>query len=51
MLDPLFFSPIVVKQNTKPTTTSAIKENIANFDDEAISVVYINPFTPKSDPF
>ena len=38
------FSPIVVKQNTiaKPTTTSAIKENFANFDVEAISLVHIS---------
>ena len=38
------FSPIVVKQNTiaKPTTTSAIKENIANFDVEAILLVHIS---------
>ena len=40
------FSPIVVKQNTiaKPTTTSAMKENIANFDGEAISLVHIKPY-------
>ena len=38
------FSPRVVKQNTiaKPTTTSAIKENIANFDVEAILLVHIS---------
>ena len=38
------FSPMVVKQNTiaKPTTTSAIKENIANFDVEAILLVHIS---------
>ena len=37
------FSPIVVEQNTiaKPTTTSVIKENVANFDVEAISLVHI----------